>query len=93
MPGAIWDGGGGGGGVSGGGGVNRGFADQRHPVALLCKPMQMLYLFDCVPFSRIDYCDEQSDRYNDDISGPMGGIHMIDISIKNPDYPLLTNVV
>ena len=34
---------------------------------------------------RIDYCDERSDYYNSDISGPKGEINIINMSVKSPD--------
>ena len=41
---------------------------------------------------RIDYCDEQSDYYSGDISGPKDGIHISNRSTISPDISLFNDM-
>ena len=46
----------------------------------------------CLVILRIDYCNERSDYYNSDISGPKGEINIINMSVKSPDLSLFKAV-
>ena len=46
----------------------------------------------CVLFLRIDYCDEQSEYYDGDISGSNDDTFFIDMSIESPDFSLSNDI-